>query len=216
MKSTSFLFAKVLFSNAVSCSQFRPVAVGILLLSAIAFATNANAQDRFGLLAGQNISSFRLDPDQGTKVTESGGFTAGFFYEKGFYDSPAGIHFSTMYIKKGGIAQDAYYGSIDIKLDYIEQQVLLKVGRGLFVEGGFSLGALLSARGKVFGQNEDIRESFSGMDFGFVAGAGFRIGIINIEARYSGSLISALNEDFEGQIFNNGIQLLAGFSIPMN
>jgi len=210
MKNASFLSSTFAPNRILG---FSPLCLFLAML--LSCTDMLHAQSRFGLLAGQNIGSFSLDPSDGVNITEKAGFTAGFFIDHILGNSPAAVHFTTMYVQKGGILDDSY-DEIDIKLNYIEQQVLLKVGRNVFVEGGFSLAGLLSARGKAYGESGDIKEMFSGTDFGFVAGAGFRIGIVTIEARYSGSLVSALREDLGGEIFNRGIQLLAGFSIPMN
>jgi hypothetical protein len=166
------------------------------------------SQNRFGIIGGYTATDFKIVPDiQKSQAIE--GAMVGFMYEQNL-GSLAYFHTSTMFVNKGGILN-----KVKVKLSYVEETAMLKFGNHLYLEGGFTFGYLLSARGIGSKGSGNIKYGFSNFDLGFAGGLGFRIGPLVLEGRYASSLLNTISEGEQAEVFNRGVYLLAGISIPI-
>jgi hypothetical protein len=179
-----------------------------LFLACLLFSLPLYSQNRVGLMGGYTSTNFSIVPDV-QKSESIEGSMVGFMYEKQLSEFSF-IHSSTMFVTKG-----AYLRGAKLKLSYVEQTAMLKVGDNIFAQAGLTLGYLISARGIISQGSGDLTEKFPKLDFGFVAGIGFRLGPLVIEGRYAPGLINILPQGEPVEAFNIGIYLLAGISIPI-
>ncbi|MCA0237186.1 MAG: hypothetical protein LCH81_12455 [Bacteroidetes bacterium] len=170
------------------------------------------AQKRIGLYAGSNYSSMRLDPEE--PVVKKKRFLIGGFTSKQIGNGINSV-FGLKYIEKGG-----NFDNIDAKLSYLEMDFGIQVGAtkekgGLYLTGGFTLGGLASARGRIPSSSNPIKKIFQGGELGYRGGAGIRMKNFFVEGNYAASLLSIVREDFPLEAFHNGFQLTGGLSFAL-
>ena len=183
-----------------------------LILSAIAIMafTLSNAQEtRFGVKGGLNLSNFTGEANN--KVRAS--FHIGGFAEIKVIERLA-IQPELLYSSQG--ARYRVDGTSDsgraYKLDYINIPVLAKfyVTKEFTVEAGPQIGFLVSAKN----EDNDIKDSFKGTDYGFNFGAGYNFtDNISVGLRYTVGISSLVDGDYDyfGSYFdsvkNSNLQL---------
>ncbi len=202
-------------------------AVSMLLLS-----VPARAEVRLGALAGANVATLHAnmeDPDVTFRAKTF--LAAGAVVEIGFSRSFA-LRLDPMYLEKGGgIELRNFFGedaAASIRLSYVELPVLLKVAKPTgrvrpYLILGPSVGYRTSVRVKdeVTGEEDsaDAEENIKKWDFGLSGGAGLAVpagrAIVFVEGRYTWGLVNLDKEDQDTTLKNGGVQILAGFTLPL-
>jgi len=184
----------------------------VLTLVVIAFATGAFAQLSGGLKAGANFSNmkYKLDDEKETGDMKVG-FQVGGYLVATLSDNIAlqpELYFSSM----GSKEDDA-----SLNLGYISVPVLLRynINEQFHVHLGPQVGFLLSAKAKLDGESEDIKDAFGGIDFGGAVGFGADFGAINANLRYYQGFSDIGDEETFGdvKITNSAIQLSVGYRL---
>ena len=140
----------------------------IILIGAVALFGAMNAQTRFGLKAGANLSSISNEEDSKAKFG---------FYAGAFANIPIAETFSlqpeVLYNGKG-VAYDGP-GDARMSLDYISVPVFFqyKATPQFYLEAGPEFSFLISGKAKYDGESEDVKDYISGFDFGIGLGAGY-------------------------------------------
>lgn len=179
------------------------------LLVGIASAAHAQTGVRFGLKAGANYTSVTAD---NTDAIESKiGLQAGALANFGLSDLIS-IQPEVLYSQKG--YQLEADSDIKLKLNYIDIPVLVKVNAdGLFFEAGPQLGILAGAKITDGDDDEDVKDGYNTVDFGYVAGLGYQaesgpmIGL-----RYNGGISNIIkNGSDSDKVRNSAFQLYVGY-----
>lgn len=175
----------------------------LLFVMAGSFAV-AKAQVTYGAKAGLNISTIGGSDADGVKAKAG-------LYLGGFVGIPVAESFSInpelVFSMQGAKAE----GDDDVKvnMNYLNLPVLARytTQSGFFAETGPQFGFLLSAKYKVDGDSEDIKDSFKKLDLSWGLGVGYLSkSNIGVNARYNFGL-SKLDEDGEGKTFNRVFQV---------
>jgi hypothetical protein len=143
------------------------------------------------------------------------------------------LQLEPMYMQKGEridihdfLGEDV---SASLRLSYVELPVLLKLSRSTgrvrpYVIAGPSVGYRTGVRLKdeITGEDEDpadADENLRKWDFGVAAGGGLTVPVGRaaafVEGRYTWGLVNLDKEDQELTLKNRGIQVLAGFTVPI-
>ncbi|MES2812079.1 MAG: porin family protein [Bacteroidota bacterium] len=179
----------------------------LLLTAAAVFAFGfANAQEtKFGVKAGINMSNFGGDLDgYDSKI----GLLVGGFAEIKLSDKFA-VQPELLFSGVGAKVDD-----VSLNLNYLAIPVMAKyfATEKFSVEAGPQIGFLMSAKAKLDGESEDIKDSFNSTDLGLNLGAGYDF-TENISAglRYNLGLsnIIADSGDFKGS--NNAFSLAVAY-----
>ncbi len=138
----------------------------------------ANAQFRFGVKAGMNISNVAAD-DTDNMV----GFSAGILGE--FKISKFAVQPEVLYSFQG-----AKYSGGKFETSYLNIPVMAKyyITDGLSIEAGPQVGFLLSAKEKIDGEDDyDVKDFVNKTDFAINFGASYELSVIPVGffARYS-------------------------------
>jgi hypothetical protein len=171
----------------------------------------------FATLSGPDSEFYDFGPQRLTTFSV-GGFL---IYTK---DDMINIQPEVYYCRKG-VKYDEYDVEITFKLDYIDIPVLgtYKLAENIRAFAGPSLGIYLGSNYEVL-EDGDLVESgdlndyavMSGIDLGLVLGGSYTINKIILDARYSFSLTTVVQEwkeeeDTTVSVKNNLIQLLVGY-----
>ena len=187
----------------------------MLLIAAIAVfgITSVNAQDvSFGAKAGLNIATIGGDGSDGVKSRTA-------FHIGGVAEISVSEKFSVqpeLVYSAQGASQDFEGIEIDINYGYLNLPVMAKyyVADGFSLEAGPQLGFLLSAKGEGAGEEVDIKDITSGIDFALGFGAGYKLDNgLNFAARYNLGL-SNINDGEGSDQFsnqNNVFQISIGY-----
>jgi len=178
-----------------------------------------------GIKGGLNLARFSGD-DAGDDQELLMGYCAGVFIAFNLGDTLA-IQPEILYTVKGtkleagGIIFNET-AKATTEISYLEIPLLLKLSMStegsiiprLFV--GPAAAVKLDAKAKFeyagISEEEDI-ENIKDVDFGLVAGAGFDIGVLTVEARYTLGLVSINDTELEEiDIRNSVFSVMAGFS----
>jgi opacity protein-like surface antigen len=117
-------------------------------------------------------------------------------------------------------------GSTDIRLNYVEIPVLMKVGLGghgarPYLIGGPTLGLRTSAKSVVEGSTEDIKDQVRSTDFGVAFGGGVEIPVgkarVSLEGRYHLGLqnLNVSIDDPEGTAKNRALLFRVGLTFGL-
>lgn len=152
----------------------------VLLLSIFLFVTGvvANAQLKFGVKAGANISNVAVEKSE-NKV----GFNTGVFAQYKFakFAVQPEVLFSMQGAKFDGGKSELNYINIPVMAQYY-------IIPGLAVEAGPQLGFLISAKDKVDGEDfSDVKDFMNSTDFAINFGASYELPVlpVGVFARYS-------------------------------
>ena len=167
------------------------------------------AQDvQFGLKAGVNLATITGDV--------SGDFDSRTSFHLGILSE---IEISEMFsfqpellYSSQGIKDDIF--DEKIKLDYMNIPLMGKyyISEGISLEAGPQIGFLLSAKSDIDGEEEDIKDSLKGIDFGLNFGLGYKMNCgLSFGARYNIGLSNFNNEDGLGSVKNSVFQISVGY-----
>ena len=175
----------------------------------MAGAANAQTGVRFGLKGGINYSTLTADDTEG--IESKIGLQAGALANFGLSDLIS-IQPEVLYSQKGAQVEDA--SDFKLKLNYIDVPVLVKVNAGgLFFEAGPQLGILASAKATDGDTDEDVKEGYNTVDFGYAVGLGYQLETgPMIGLRYNGGISNIIKDGPDSdKIRNSAFQLYVGY-----
>lgn len=178
-----------------------------MIVAVMAFvATTSFAQTTFGVKAGLNISNIKVDGDGASASFDSkAGLAIGGFAKFNLSDEFA-LQPELLFSQHGAKIGDAKFN-----LNYISVPVMAKYYfSGFNIQAGPQLGLLMSAKA----DDEDVKDSMKGMDFGINIGAGydFEMGL-GIDARYNVGLSNiAEDTDDDSKMLNKGFQFTLSYA----
>jgi len=187
--------------------------VSLVILAFIALATTGTAQIKYGAKAGVNLAKLtgKSDGESDNLDTKTG------LHIGGLVEIPVSEKFSVM----PELNFDQWGGQMDesgitakLNLSYLNIPVLAKFNAGgLGIYAGPQIGFLMSAKIKVEDEDEDIKDSFKGTDFGAVFGAeyNFAYGIF-VTARYNLGL-SKISEESDDDNYAKNSAITFGVGI---
>lgn len=171
----------------------------LFVFVAVVSLTVAQAQSKFGVKAGANFANLSGDiEDVKMKIGFNIGVTGDIAFSDMFSFHPE-LVFS---------AQGAKYDVSDIdaslNFNYLNLPLLVRYNNpsGFYAELGPQVGFLMSAKEKVEDEDEDIKDSFKGIDFGAALGIGYQMkNGFGFGARYALGLSNILDtEDEESDV----------------
>lgn len=187
----------------------------LLLMAAVAVfgLSNMNAQEvKFGAKAGVNFATIGGDDTDGIKSRTA-------FHIGGVAEISISDKFSVqpeLLYSAQGAKQDFEGTEVEVNYDYLNVPIMAKyyVAEGFSIEAGPQVGLLLSAKGKAAGEEVDIKDFTSGIDFALGLGAGYRLDSgLNFSARYNLGLSNVNDgegsDEFKNQ--NNVFQISVGY-----
>ena len=210
-------------------------------MSLFAFALNASAQSRIGVIGGLNFSTMKPAADEeivGRTVMGFGGvFSIGM-------SEHVRLKIEPMFIQKfAGIEATSIQPALDTELTGIEVPVLLKIGFGRalqpYIVAGPSFGYLLKSEVKTstggFDAVADLKNILKRVGVGLSIGGGFDVPagplLVFLECRYTwellnlnkggeaefimGSLVIPFEIDENDDMKSRGLQVMAGVLIPI-
>ncbi|MFN7704345.1 MAG: porin family protein [Chryseotalea sp.] len=189
--------------------------ITLLSVLMLALCLQLNAQAKFGLKGGLNLSKEKFE-DSGVSVESENrtGFHVGFFIqapitEKLFFQP------EVFYSQEGGELNVSGF-TVKDELDFVNVPLLLKIApaKSFNLVVGPQIGFLVSAKQDVNGTKRDI-EGVKSVNTSFSFGAGFNItDEIEIYGRYNIGLVN-LNESNSGssEIKMNTLQFGLGISL---
>ena len=185
-----------------------------LLAAVVVFGfSNVNAQEvNFGAKAGLNLAS--IAGDDTDDLDGRTAFHVGVVAEIAISDQFS-VQPELVYSAQGATMSDEGI-DVDINADYINLPIMAKyyVADGFSIEAGPQVGFLMSAKVKAEGEEEDIKDSVKGIDFGANLGIGYKLESgLNFGARYNLGL-SNLNDGEDSDDFkwnNSVIQVSVGY-----
>lgn len=185
------------------------------VVAVFAFGLTNAQETKFGVKAGGNLSSLRVDLEEvGNVVFKSNvGFQAGAFAEIKV-DSKFAIQPEVLYSyesSKLGFGGE----NIEMNLSYINVPVMAKyyASEKISLQVGPQIGFLVAAKGESQGNSEDIKDSFKSTNFGLNFGLGydFTENVI-VDLRYNVGLSDISEEGFEGgKLKTSGFSLSLGY-----
>ncbi len=181
-----------------------------VLLSLVVIATTvlaSQAQVSYGAKAGANLYNFSGDDAEG--LDSKIGFNVG-----GFVNIPVSETFSVqpelVFSAEGAKASE---GDGTLNLNYLNIPIMLQYNTpsGFYAEAGPQIGLLMSAKAKLDGESEDIKDSFKGTNISVGVGLGYRLqNGLGFGARYNLGLGNILDSD-GGDLKLGGFQLGVSF-----
>lgn len=171
----------------------------------------------FGAKAGLNLANGGGDdiPDD---VKMKIGFAVGGFATFDF-GLPVLIQTEVLYSQKGWKVEESNEGidiSGSVTLNYIDINplALYPINDQINVIAGLNLALPLGGKSKweysdEEGEDDIEADELNGMEFGLIVGGSYKVGPVNVEARYNLGLKSADEDD---DIKNNVIQIMAAYS----
>lgn len=173
----------------------------IILIGAVALFGTMNAQTRFGLKAGGNLSSVSNLDDSKAKFG---------FYAGAFANIPIAETFSiqpeVLYSGKG-VGYDGA-GDVKMNLDYISVPVFFqyKATPQFYLEAGPEFSFLVSAKVKADGDSADFRDFINGFDLGIGLGAGYNFtSNFGANLRYVAGVTDIIKDNEGGDSARNGV-----------
>ncbi|RRQ46268.1 PorT family protein [Chryseobacterium sp. SC28] len=172
----------------------------IMLVGAIALFGAMNAQTKFGLKAGGNLSSVSNTEDNESKFGFYGGAFANMPLSASFNIQP-----ELIYSGKGVSFDGA--GDPRLNLDYISVPVFFQYEATpqFYLEAGPEFSFLISAKTKYDGASVDVKDSINGFDLGIGLGAGYNFtASFGANIRYVAGVTDIL-KDNEDDAYTNGV-----------
>ena len=188
----------------------KKVILSLALLAGMTGAANAQTGVRFGLKGGINYTTLTAKNTDG--IDYKVGLQAGAFANFGLSDLIS-IQPEVLYSQKGAQVEDA--SDFKLKLNYIDVPVLVKVNAGgLFFEAGPQLGILASAKATDGSTDQDVKEGYNTVDFGYVAGLGYQLETgPMIGLRYNGGISNIIKDGPDSdKVRNSAFQLYVGYT----
>jgi hypothetical protein len=179
----------------------------VLLISASAFA-----QLNGGVKAGLNLADFGADAKDAFNSKSRIGFHVGGYLTFNLSDAIS-IQPEVLYNSIG--AKSEGDGDVDLVVDYISIPVMFQynVNESFNIQAGPQLGLLVGAKAKGDGASVDIKDFFTGTDFGVNLGVGANFGKLNATARYCLGLANVFEDSGDEKGTNNVIQISLGYKL---
>ena len=134
-----------------------------------------------------------------------------------------GLYLTAMFADKVGLQPELVYsamgskdGDAKLNLGYIALPVLLRyqIIEQIHLLLGPQAAFLLSAKYKEGDDDEDVKDSFKGLDFSAVIGAGADIDRFNVGLRYGLGLANIMETDGEDfKVKSNTFQIVLGYKL---
>jgi hypothetical protein len=204
------------------------------VLIALVFGDALNTgKIEFGLDGGLTLSS--IDGIEGAKHLTT--WNLGFYFDIKIADPSWMIHTgvivkSTMGTKNAPLypLNDVYLdsafsgGSVTTRLQYFNVPIMLKYKfpNNIFVEGGIMLGLMHGAHHTFVNSVQDkddlsfkreVRNNYHPLDGGFMIGAGYRLGSMNLGIRYYHGLVDVYIDDAIPNQYNRSLYVTLGIPI---
>lgn len=179
----------------------KKTTVLLSILAAVGFSTAAQAQVRFGVKGGVNLSNYSGLTDEQKKFSENlinanGGVMMNApITDDGFFS----IQPELLYSGKGIKFEGDGFESED-RMHYVDLPILGKINAdGFIFEAGPQIGYMVSRKGTLTAGGVTAEDSdFSGVnrfDFGYVAGVGYELESgLGFGIRYNGGLLKVSKE----------------------
>jgi hypothetical protein len=184
----------------------------VLSLVVLFASASAFAQLSGGLKAGLNVANWGADVKDQSDSKSRIGYHVGGFVTFNLSDALS-VQPELLYNSVG--AKTDVDGDVDYVMNYLSIPVMLtyNINESFNIQAGPQLGLLLSAEAKVEDVEVDIKELFTGTDFGFNLGVGANFGKISASARYCLGLANVLEDSGDDKGTNNVIQLSVGYKL---
>ncbi len=187
--------------------------VCLVAIAAMFSLSSINAQDiKFGAKAGVNFAS--IGGDDVGDLDGRTGFHVGVIAEISISEKFS-VQPELLYSAQG--AKESFEGQeIKLNADYLNVPIMAKyyVAEGFSIEAGPQIGFLMSAKAKVGSEEEDLKDSIKGTDFGINFGVGYKMDSgLNFGARYNLGLADINDGEDSGssKLHNNVIQVSVGY-----
>ena len=173
----------------------------LFLVGALALFGAMNAQVKYGVKAGLNISTLNGDVEG---VKSLAGVYAG-----GFAQIPLAAKFTfqpEVVYSTQGAKQDGGDGKLN--LGYINVPLMFKyaIAEKFNVEAGPQIGFLVSAKEKYNGHSDDIKDSVNSVDFSIGIGASYDITKnLSADARYNAGVSNIAKDSEDNNKVRNGV-----------
>jgi hypothetical protein len=175
----------------------------LLFVCAVAIATISQAQVRFGFKGGANLANLTGDIE-GVKMKT--GFNAGAVAKISVSESFS-VQPELVYSIQGAIEEET---DIKINMNYINIPIMFQYNiAGFMLETGPQVGILASAKAKLDGETEDIKELFKKTDFSWGIGIGYQMSGsgLGLNARYNIGLGKINDSEGDEKVKNSVIQV---------
>jgi hypothetical protein len=191
----------------------KKVFLAIVLLTTGVIASQA--QIKYGLKAGANFYQFGgkdaedagVEESRKIKIGIAGGGFVNFKISDNFSVQPEVLYSSEGNLQKEGDTKFTY------ALNYINVPVLVQYNAsGFYAETGPQVGFLMSAKAKFDDgtdeEEEDVKDSFKGINFSWAIGLGYRLeNGLGFGARYNLGLASIIDSDDDIKITSSGFHI---------
>ncbi|MBX2971354.1 MAG: PorT family protein [Cyclobacteriaceae bacterium] len=173
----------------------------VLLISASAFAQLSG-----GAKAGLNLANWGGDVE-GTDMLTS--FHVGGYVNFALSDAIS-LQPELLFNSVGAKIED-----VSLVTNYISIPVMLlyNVNENFNIQAGPQIGLLMSAKAKFEGESEDIKDAFTGTDFGVNLGLGANFGKLNATARYCLGLANVFEDSGDEKGTTSVIQISLGYKL---
>jgi len=184
-----------------------------LLVMVVTMLASGNlfAQVSGGVRLGGNLSNIKYS---------AGDFSA---TDDSKFGPLVGLYLTAMFADKVGLQPELVYsamgskdGDAKLNLGYIALPVLLRyqIIEQIHLLLGPQAAFLLSAKYKEGDDDEDVKDSFKGLDFSAVIGAGADIDRFNVGLRYGLGLANIMETDGEDfKVKSNTFQIVLGYKL---
>lgn len=184
-----------------------------LLVMVVTMLASGNlfAQVSGGVRLGGNLSNIKYS---------AGDFSA---TDDSKFGPLVGLYLTAMFADKVGLQPELVYsamgskdGDAKLNLGYIALPVLLRyqIIEQIHLLLGPQAAFLLSAKYKEGDDDEDVKDSFKGLDFSAVIGAGADIDRFNVGLRYGLGLANIVeNEGEDFKVKSNTFQIVLGYKL---
>jgi hypothetical protein len=185
----------------------------LLLVTFILASVSVNAQLSGGVRLGVNLSNQKIESGSDSETGDMKlGFLGGLYLTANLSEKFA-VQPELLFSGMGSQDNDA-----DIKLpfNYLSVPVLLRynVSENINLHAGPQIGFLLSAKVTDGNDSVDIKESFTGTDFGAAFGIGGDFGKFNGGLRYYLGMSNIAEDAADNESFkNNAFQIFLGYRL---
>ncbi len=181
-----------------------------LAIALISAGTIVNAQAKFGVKGGLNLSTFSGKDVEDAKIKP--GFHLGGFVNLAVSESfsvQPEVLFSTQ-----GAKSSAEEVSVSLNTSYVNIPVMAQYNNasGFYAETGPLVGFLLGAKMKAEGESMDVKDWYKSLDFGWGIGLGYKLPSgLGFGARYNLGLAKVFEEG-DSKVSNSVIQVGLSFA----
>lgn len=185
----------------------------LLVVILVVLSTTVYAQVSGGLRLGVNVSNQKAVTDGNSETGDSKLGVLGGLYLTTNLSEKLAIQPELLFSVMGSQNNDSDY---KMPFNYLSIPVLLRynISENINLQAGPQVGFLLSAKIKDGDDSADIKENFSGMDFGAAFGIGGDFGKFNGGVRYYLGISNILEDAPDDYTFkNNSFQIFVGYRL---